>query len=240
VGETNYFHVLNDLIGGRLRLAEEGGVAVQVPLVVSEGLASTRFFRDIRRLPGLQDRTWIIQGRDFIESPTLYFCQTSPLCKESLDYARRLLCVPDSDASATDRLFLTRSAAVGRTPVNLADVQALCERFGFQTVDTAGMGLSEQMELFSNAGYVVGIHGAGLVNIIFRKNAPLRLLEIFNPEQARTSGTPQPHYFFISRAYGFDYRAMVGTSITGTAMTSKSSFAVDTDELAAHLVGLLS
>ena len=65
------------------------------------------------------------------------------------------------------------------------------------------------MRSFAGARYVVGIHGAGLVNLIFRQAAPLGLLELFPPDNL------QPHYFWICRHYGCRYQALAGAAAPG-------------------------
>jgi capsular polysaccharide biosynthesis protein len=95
------------------------------------------------------------------------------------------------------------------------------------------------MELFSTAGYVAGIHGAGLANIIFRKNAPLRVLEIFDPAYFNYFGYLPGTYFLISRMYDFDYRAMVGQSSEKSTRDSRS-FLVDPAKLAKELENMLA
>jgi hypothetical protein len=213
--ESNYYHVLNDLLGGKLRLAEEGGVPSDVPIVISAALATAPFFREIQALPSMQGT------------------------KANFDHARLLLGVPDSDPSGCDRLFVTRAPSLRRGISNHEEIEDVCRRFGFRVVDTATMSLAQQMELFSKAGYVAGIHGAGLANIIFRKNAPLRVLEVFDPAYSNYLGYLGGTYFLISRMYDFDYRAMVGQS-SETSTRDSRSFLVDPAELARELESMLT
>src|SRR5205823_3979991 len=43
LGERNYYHFLNDIVGGTLRIARQGEVSADVPLVISERMAQTPF-----------------------------------------------------------------------------------------------------------------------------------------------------------------------------------------------------
>lgn len=238
--EANYCHALIDLVGGKLRLAEEAGVPKDAPIVVAEGLAASPFFQGIRRSPGLRDREWIVQSdRHFVGAREIFFAESpNRTIKPCVDYLLGLLNVPQSDPTRQDRLFVVRKPSAVRAIANQAEVEAVCRRFGFQVIDTAGRSLEEQMEMFSNAGYVVAVHGAGLTNIVFRRAAPLRVMEIIDPAYMRSLGYPNPRYFLISRFCGFDYMAMMGESRDTTGWNS-ASIVVDPDILVRKLKTML-
>jgi hypothetical protein len=244
LGDTNYFHIINDLLGGRIRLAEECGISFDVPIVISESLASMRFFQEFRDLTSLRDRFWLVQGsRDIVRSPAIYFANTERYCRKNFDYVRELLGVPDSDPETENRVFLIRQGTSRRIH-NYDDIESICRTFGFRLIDTAGMSLAQQIEIFSNARYVVGVHGAGLTNIIFRKNAPLSLLEIFPGSpffRQSPGGTPwlRAHYFYICRVYGFDYAGMIGGGVP--AQTSRpEAVRIDPSGLSERIERMLS
>jgi capsular polysaccharide biosynthesis protein len=67
------------------------------------------------------------------------------------------------------------------------------------------MTLAEQMTLFGQTRYCVAVHGAGLTNMIFRREQPMNLIEIFPP-------TSQPDYYpRLAHAYGFRHYSLIGT-----------------------------
>lgn len=238
--ESNYWHALHDIVGGKLRLAEEGGVSDDVPIIVSQRLASRPFFAGVRSAPALRGRTWVVQDRrDFVSVDRLFFAGTpSRAAKASIDHLRRILGVTPSDRGRRDRLFIVRSAPAVRTIANQAAVTEVCRRLGFRIVDTAGKSLDEQIEMFSNAGFVAGVHGAGLTNIVFRCHAPLSLLEILDPAFIRRFGAPQPTFFLTSRLCGHGYHAILGAS-SATGTWNSPSLHVDADLLHAKLVSIL-
>jgi hypothetical protein len=231
-GEKIYYHVLNDLIGGRLRLAEAHDVPEDTPIVISEGLAAAPFFQDLQKLPALRDRAWVVQnGRELIRSREIVFAETCGYNIDNFDYALRLIGVDGGDPSSSERLFVMRDQSAGRVIANSDDIESICRRFGFRMIDPARMRFWEQVETFARASHVVAVHGAGLTNLIFRKNAPLQLLEI-TPGQL-----PLPYYFYICRKYGFDYRMMVGDS--SESYPWRSPFRIDADRLGAHVEDML-
>ena len=233
-GETNYYHVLNDLIGGSMRLAEENGVDRDVPLLISERLAATPFFRDLQKLPGLAERNWFTQrNHSFVKVDTLYFAETMRFAREPVDYLRTLLAVPDSDRDSADRIFITRDPAVGRSLTNYDEILSICKRYGFRMIDPGTLALAEQIETFSNAGYVASIHGAGMYNIIFRKNAPLQVLEIF------PNLPVEPVFLILCRFYGFGYHALIGDSPLPWVQPYCAPFRLDPILLSARLEDML-
>jgi len=188
--EANYCHALLDVVGGKLRLAEKAGVPKDMPLVVSEGLATSAVFDGLRQSPERRDRDWIVQcDRHFVAATQIYFAESpNRTIKACVDYLRRMLDVPQSDPARQDRLFMIRRPPAVRVIANYAVVEAVARSFGFQMIDTAGRSLEDQMEMFSNAGYVVAVHGAGLTNILFRRDAPLRAWSSSTPPSSVALG----------------------------------------------------
>lgn len=63
------------------------------------------------------------------------------------------------------KLFLSRSGE-SRCPKNIAEVERFMESKGYQVVNTnLNLSIFEQMELFSSAKKIIGIHGAAMSNI---------------------------------------------------------------------------
>ena len=50
---------------------------------------------------------------------------------------------------------------------NVEQVKALLARYDFETVYLEGMKVAEQIMLFQSAEFVIGVHGAGLANLLF-------------------------------------------------------------------------
>jgi capsular polysaccharide biosynthesis protein len=86
----------------------------------------------------------------------------------------------------------------------MGEVRQILERYNFEVYDAERLSLAEQMQLFSESRYIVGLHGAGLTNIIFRRDEELSLLEIFPPNNI------PPHYYWLASIYGHKYDAIAG------------------------------
>jgi capsular polysaccharide biosynthesis protein len=65
------------------------------------------------------------------------------------------------------------------------------------------MSMAEQVETFSNARVVVGVHGAALANVAFRKHAELDIIEILPSIDACDFS----HYMLLAHTLNFRYQA---------------------------------
>lgn len=65
------------------------------------------------------------------------------------------------------RLFVNRGKGENRRIINEAEVLSMFLDYGFEIIDASMLSYSEQMRLFSKAGIVFGIHGAGLTNCLW-------------------------------------------------------------------------
>lgn len=78
------------------------------------------------------------------------------------------------------RLYVSRQDAAVRRLVNESEVSARFEAAGFEVCTLSGLSFDAQRALFSQAGHIAGVHGAGLANHVFAA-AGARMLEIMPP-----------------------------------------------------------
>ena len=238
--ECNYWHFFNDLVGGRLRLIEECGLEPNIPIVIAKSLYNKPFFQATLKRSNLSDRQLILQEDQFIQSDKIFYCQTSRHHKKTIEYILNFLNISDSKPKADRKIFLTRDCRVGRNIINIDAIKEVCQKFKFEFIDPGQMSLDEQIQLFSESRYVIGTHGAGLINIIFRKNAMLSLLEIFPPmsnHPYKSSSPPPLHYFYYSHVLGFSYDLIFGKADIPGPWTN--SFELDVDLFAKKVKNML-
>ena len=221
-GDTNYYHFLDDVLG-RLELADRIGVPDDLPLLVSAALAERPYFAQaLARSARLRARQWLVQPPDTaVEADQVWFLKALPHSRRTLSAAAHLLEAPPADPAADRRVLLVRAASRGRHVRNAAEVEQVCRERGFEVVDADRLALDEQVALFGSARYVVGAHGAGLVNLLWRRGAPCSLLELFPPDASPA------HYHWLCASFGYGYDAL-----RGTAGSTAEGFDVDPDALA--------
>jgi|GEM_PF-6968173 len=230
--ETNYFHYLNDVLP-KLRLIERLGLPETIPVVVSERLAACRFFADTVRLGFFAGRPVIVQGAsEAIAAKKIYVPSDFDCDRVAFDWlCDRLGATPHAERG--DAIYVHRGASSPnrRGYRNEAEVFALMARHGVRVVDPAEHSLAEQIALFANAGLVIGPHGAGLANLLFRRG-PGELFELFNPN----IGTP--HYYLIARLRGLGYRWRYNLNPQGKENVASSEMDIaEVDAVLKELMG---
>lgn len=204
VNEHNYFHFFNDVLT-KIPLLDAAGL-LDAPILIGHRLYQQPFFQAV--MPALEKAglKLIDQGRHHVRSREVVFCKSMPYAKAYLDRVLDLLQAPVSDErSGSHKVFLVRRSAhtSQRLIGNMEEVEEVLTAHGFMVCDTGQLELRQQMELLSNTRWLVTVHGAGATNMIFRRGAPLSVLELFPAE------TIPPHYYALANSLGHGYDGLV-------------------------------
>jgi len=179
-----------------------------IPVAIPEELYNKNFFQDLLYIsPFLKTIKIIVQSNFHIHAKESYFIKVIPMYKPTLELVINELKLIIPTPTKNTNIYIKRSTNIIRHLVNDVEIEEILIRYGFEIIESEKKSLAEQIQIFANARYVIGIHGAGLTNIIFRKNLKLSLLEIF-PEDF-----VPPQYFCLSNCYGYSYDAVCGTKI---------------------------
>lgn len=200
---SNYFHFLNDFVG-RLTLLDREGISRDVPILVPAAFETNHLFREFSALcPLFFKRNWIFRQADTYYEITdrTYFTQVIKC--ERKNFNGILQEVPAEASYSSERLFITRDQAVGRTATNLSEVEKIVEEFGFTIVDAQNMSVFEQSQRFFRATAIAGFHGAGLTNLIY-STADTPVIEIF------PGNFYKGVYYWLSSNFGKPYYAVRG------------------------------
>ena len=230
--DTNYFHFYNNVLA-KLWLADRLGLDRDLPVVVSARLGAQPYFRDAVALGVFGRREVVVQGpREVISAGTVFTLKAHDPDPAALEDVLDRFAIPERPEGGR-MIFIRRGANAPnlRAFRNQDEVDALLARFGVDTVDPQGLKLADQIALFGASRLVIGAHGAGLTNIIWRRRAPLTLVELFNP----TLGSP--HYFMYARYLGHGYRCLMNLEPIGKPAFASSL--VDLGRLEAALSGVV-
>jgi len=96
----------------------------------------------------------------FINSQIPQFIHKRPAFK-----ILNLLKIPNNKKK--DKIYVTRQNASYRNLINEEDIVNVLKKDGFRTVDLNNMDVFEQIELFSNAKFIVSPTGSSLTNLVF-------------------------------------------------------------------------
>ena len=95
------------------------------------------------------------------------------------------------------RFYISRRKAACRRIVNEGEITPLLEEQGFETVLCEALSLAEQVKLFAKSAAIVGVHGAGLTNLIYCPPGSY-VGEVY-------IGRVQPPYLVMSRQLGMHF-----------------------------------
>jgi hypothetical protein len=175
-----YYHWLLDALP-RLAVIEQFEALQSLPLIVPESL--TGFQRDSLALGGIPpQRLAGFDGR-CARVDRLYFPQllgpTGNPSPHAVSWLRsRFQAQMVAEPATLRRLYVSRSDAPKRRVLNEDRIIDFLRAHGFEIICPGRLSLAEQIALFSQAGVVVGPHGAGLTNIVFAP-AGATLIEFF-------------------------------------------------------------
>jgi hypothetical protein len=207
--DSSYYHFLFDVVP-KLEIIDRAGIAENVPVIVREELAGKTFFVEAIGLGLFGARPVIMQGRkEVIAARELYVVRPDAYTERQLSFpAKRFGSI--ADPRARDRLYITRGPGTRRQIINEEDLVAKLRGLGFSVIDPGSMPLADQVAHFSRSSIVVGPHGAGLSNILFRYGAPMALVEMINHTK-----NYHHHFFQISTHCGYFYRAALNNAEPG-------------------------
>jgi hypothetical protein len=206
-GEENYFHFFNDVLCKLYFLQLHKIDLASHSIVISKRLWDKPYFQFIiENSAFLKSLKWLVQDDQFIQCNAAIFCK--PLTHRLDLWSATLLPLKiyASSPGKNNKIFLTRDKLRLRFIENSDQIEAISRKFGFTVVDTDTLSPKQQIELFSSAQFIIGIHGAGLTNMVFRQG-DCRLLELFPPADL---GYLPYHYIMLAKMSGFRYNGLIG------------------------------
>jgi hypothetical protein len=102
------------------------------------------------------------------------------------------------------KIYISRQKASYRRLINHLEIQDIIESYGFKTYYLEEMSFIEQIELFSSAKMIIGLHGAGFVNLYFApKN--VKIFEIYHEFYHDSS------YRLLAKNKNLNYSFIIGS-----------------------------
>lgn len=196
------FHILYP----RLLLAEELGVAKDVPILINCRFADHAMTRRMRETPLFSEREIVVQ--DFAETifcNRLYVLDPFRYHRPYWDALSDAMPKKEPQAAIGDKLVLIRAQKVTsqRVTAGYDALVSLLEARGYDRVDPASLDLFEQKSVFSRARHIVAENGGALTNMCHRRNGPLRIDSLIaSTYQTSTFQT-------LAGLYGHDFNSHV-------------------------------
>ena len=221
---NNYFHWTFDVLTKISQADPAQGVSVIVPeslaskyAFVNESLLSLGF----QVIPLKRGRIYLVE--EAFTSPMQRYFSKEGLTRLKNRVFHSAEVVKRSDPSRK-RIFISRKLAARRKLVNEYELLDVLKPYGFVSYDLERLSWPEQVALFRNAEAIVGMHGAGLTNMIYAQSACLVV-------ELRPEGLKNNLFRLLAQNMGIHYR-QVSLQSENTDFHGPSFF-VDTDRLTA-------
>lgn len=225
---ANYYHFFVDTLP-QIYLCDDMQIPADVPLIVPHDFDKPAYVKEyLERFP--PKRKIIVQGKDqYLHVKELYVAKET-FCNDHFPrIGQRVVASGIADAekgvASPELLFIKRKEGINRTLSNSTEIEDVARSFGFEVIEPADYTWPQQVKLFSSAKRIIGIHGAGLTNMVFCKERDVRLFELFPGKNY----APE-HYENMAIKLGFKY-----TSLSGKGYDANRQFHIDKDEFRSAL-----
>jgi capsular polysaccharide biosynthesis protein len=109
-----------------------------------------------------------MQRNEFYKSKKIYYINNCSKAGLNDDLMRKVQGVFIKDKPKGNKnIYITRENAAFRKVLNEAELIIMLKGYGFEIIRAEDFTLKEQVDIFTSAQTVIGIHGAGLANCIF-------------------------------------------------------------------------
>lgn len=182
---SNYFHFLYEVIA-KFYYINNCNIPLTIPLLIDKKIENISQFIELlnifntkkRKIIYLESKTFT-KVNEFIKLPSTLLAppnfknlkfishQDYRYNIESLAYVRKTLLKHMEIKDTPKRIFLSRKKASTRRRYNEGEVIDCLNKYNFKEVFTERLTVTEQVNLFYNAEFVVGATGAAFSNILF-------------------------------------------------------------------------
>jgi len=201
----NYYNFHADILIAFCWAIDEAGLKLDKPVAVGQQIYNSRQFQWLLKNTDLfKGINWVVlDGKSYVRVKKLYKAWTFlPELKAWQNMAA--LYNPPVVQEPTRKIYLYRAPQFGRTVKNTEEIKPVLDKYGFEMIDTGEMAIEEQVKLFAETKYLVAIHGAGIINIIFSNYSKLSLLEILPGREKLNT-----HFYWLAESLGCKYDALL-------------------------------
>lgn len=219
---NHFCHLFCDVLP-RIKLYDEAAVPESLPFIIPP--VSHGFAEEANQMMGLwdngsvqwDDTCWRLESLYFASSFKKY-CSWTP---ESAAWIRGRLCPKIERRPPGDKLYYITRRKASRWAINEEELLTALQPWGLTVVETEGMTLRQQIDLFADAKLIMGPHGAGIQNALWAPEG-CAVLELISPRYF--SGV----YWTLAESLGQPYGLVAGhTSPEGDATYVGSTFSPD-------------
>jgi hypothetical protein len=220
----NLCHFIYDTLNPILFLYQQGMISEGDPILISEKVYQKPYFQYFLEHSFMGKLNWLRQkDNEWIR------VRRFKKAFVSMEIFRATTALFPRITAGNRKIFLGRKPSYQRRVLNLDALMPVLQQFGFEIVFAEDLTYAEQVALFRNVRYFIGIHGAGLTNLLHSNIASLRVLEIFSSSMVHAS------FYRFLKILDVEYY----DAIAGTALDVNWNFSVDEKVFAEKLRRLM-
>jgi hypothetical protein len=214
----NVFHFYNDILPkiffGKANYSN-------LTFLIGEELYNSKLFKYYLQFDFVKNNNWkIVAKNEHIHVKNMHLIKTSEYDVNKLKLiADEVLSKLNNTKSQNLKLFINRKKSTGRTIANFKELEPILIKHNYIILYLEDITIREQIEYFSRATTIIGIHGAGLTNMIFSYRNNPKILEITASDFIPT------HYYWLANSFEFSYKLYLGGKLQ--LVNSKNNFEVD-------------
>lgn len=173
LGGMNYFHWIVDVLPAFGLIQKAGWSWTDIDYFLVHGYTGKPFQKDGLAALGIPAHKIINtaeKNNSYIQADQ-WVIPSLPghpgyLTQWAADFSRILL-TPNGSRPADQKIYISRRQARWRRVVNESEVTEYLQSQGFRIITMETLSLVEQITLMQSAKQIIGLHGAGLTNLIF-------------------------------------------------------------------------
>lgn len=198
----NYFHLLSDVLHKLYVLKEH--TEIDCPVLVGQAVWTKPFFQYLIQETPLSQYDWQ-QITQSIQVHELWISRPMPYARKHWLKTKSIFISENIPLRVTKAIFINRSRTTTRHITNFQAVEPILKKFGVSIIDPGSMNVHEQAELYNSASHVIGIHGAGMANVVFCNHEKVKVLELCSNNRIGTQ------YYWLCTALGINWDMMLGS-----------------------------
>ena len=162
-----------------------------------------------------------------------YIGELYPSGSPRKEVIKKLIGKIETSKYSNNRTYISRNKSNKRKIVNEKNLIKVLEKYNFKVVHMEKLTLERQIEIASSSKYIVGLHGAGITNLIWMKQGN-SLLEL-RPEKNQYLNC----YFNLSNLLNINYEYIICKKMNIYKSSNKADYYVNLDAFEKKIQSIL-
>ena len=135
------------------------------------------------------------------------------------------------------RIYISRKKASRKKVINEIEVENILKKYNFVILDNEDNSFLEQISIYSNASYLISIHGSGLTNMLFMKEGS-SIFEILK-KKTNTLNRPSFVFWYQAEVLGYKYYQQISDPLTDNDDYFLGDFYIDLPLFEKNIINML-